>query len=51
MQFLIKQNEEHVVCNIELVILHLIVGTPIIVFALTILVVSTSILEASFVDS
>jgi hypothetical protein len=38
-------------CNIELVILHFIIGTPIIVFALTVLVVSAAVFKASFVDS
>lgn len=38
------------VCNIKLVVLNLVVGTPIIVFALTILMVSASVFEASFVD-
>ena len=38
-------------CNVELVILHFVVGAPVVIFTLTELVVTTPILEAAPVDS
>jgi hypothetical protein len=51
MQFLVQQNEKHVVCNVELVILHFIIWAPVIVLALPVLMVTATIFEASSVDS
>jgi len=48
MQLLVQHDQKHVMRNVELIILDFIVGTPVIVFALTVLVVTSAVLEAAF---
>ena len=50
MQLLAKQDQKHVVCNVELVVLQFIVGAPVVVLAFTILVVATAVFEAALVN-
>lgn len=50
MQLLVQHDQKHVVRNVKLIILDLVVGTPIIIFALTVLVVTAAIFEAAFMD-
>lgn len=42
MELLVKQDQEHVVCNVELILLNFVIRAP--VFAFPELVVSTAIL-------
>lgn len=50
MQFLAEQDQEHVVGNVELVVLNFVVGAPVVVFAFAVLVVAAAIFEATSVD-
>jgi len=48
MQLLVQHDQKHVVRNVELIILDLIVGTPVVIFALTVLVVTAAVFETTF---
>lgn len=50
MQFLAEKDQEHVVGDVELVVLDFVVGTPVVVFTFAVLVVTAAIFEAAPVD-
>jgi hypothetical protein len=50
MQFLTQHDQKHVVCNVELVVLHFVVRAPVVILAFAVLVVATTIFEATPVD-
>jgi membrane glycosyltransferase len=50
MEFLAEQDEEHVMSDVELVVLHFVVGAPVFILTLTVAVVSATILEPVFQD-
>jgi hypothetical protein len=50
MELLAEQDEEHVMSDVELVVLHFVVGAPVFILTLTVAVVSATILEPVFQD-